>query len=49
MATAKASKTPYNDNVAALIELDPPIFTRDKLTAIVTAKIDGSKEICRNH
>ena len=48
MATCKAAKATYNDAVKALIELDPPVATRHKLSALV-AKKDVSKEICQNH
>jgi hypothetical protein len=33
MATCKAAKASYNDAVKALIELDPPVATRHKLSA----------------
>ena len=45
MATCKATKASYNDAVKALIELDPPVATRHKVSALV-AKRDVSKEIC---
>jgi hypothetical protein len=48
MATCKAAKASYNDAVKALIELDPPVATRHKLSSLV-AKRDVSKEICQNH
>ena len=44
MATSKAGKFPYSQIILALIELDPPIVTRHKMSAFV-----GEKEICRNH
>ena len=44
MATSKAGKAPYVDTIKALIELDPPIVTRHKMSSLT---ID--KEICRNY
>jgi hypothetical protein len=43
MATCKAAKAIYNDAVKGLIELDPPVATRHKLSSLV-AKKDVSKE-----
>ena len=34
MATCKAAKASYNDAVKAFIELDPPVATRHKLSAL---------------
>ena len=48
MSTCKAAKATYNEAVKALIELDPPVATRHKLSALI-AKKDVSKEICQNH
>ena len=44
MATSKAGKFPYPQIILALIELDPLIVTRHKMSAFV-----GEKEICRNY
>ena len=43
MATSIASKAPYLETIKALVELDPPIVSPHKMSALV-----GEKELCRN-
>jgi Zinc finger C-x8-C-x5-C-x3-H type (and similar) len=46
-ATLKASKVSYNSSLAVLIELDPPIVTRHKMSSLVAGK-GPIKELCNN-